>query len=255
MDSHRRRRVGSHRRIIVIFAVLRGLAVLALAAGAVGCAITPSSDVSTFAERTAANSFEVFDRLVTPEQALVLPVVHDRQTQGPACGAHALASVVNYWQGGQTVTGREIFSETPPARETGYSMAELVALAQAQGLLASPVRLAEGAVIEELERGRPVLVPVRLPAVYIQHRVLPGGDIPLVGMVRNAVIDRAGYVSELGGMGMVAHYLVVVGHDEDRIVVVEPIGGYRTISSRKLERYRRAFGDAAIVFSAPPQSD
>jgi len=238
----------------VIFAGLRGLAALSLTAGAAGCAIIPSSDVSTFAQRTGANSFEVFDRGVTPEQALVLPVVHDRQTKGPACGAHALASVVNYWRGGSTVTGREIFSEAPPARETGYSMAELVALAQAQGLLASAVRLAESSVIEELERGRPVLVPVRLPSVFIQQRVLPGGEIPLLGTVRNAVIDRAGLVSELGGMGMVDHYLVVVGHDEDRVVVVEPIGGYRTISSRKLERYRRAFGDAAIVFSAPPQS-
>jgi predicted double-glycine peptidase len=235
--------------------MLRGLAALALTACAAGCAITPSSDVSTFAERTGANSFEVFDRGVTAEQALVLPVVHDRQTLGPACGAHALASVVNYWQGGPKVTGREIFSETPPARETGYSMAELVALAQAQGLLASAVRLAQGSVIEELERGRPVLVPVRLPSVYIQQRVLPGGEIPLVGMVRNAVIDRAGHVSELGDMGMVDHYLVVVGYDGDRVVVVEPIAGYRTIRRRKLERYRRAFGDAAIVFSAPPQSD
>lgn len=234
--------------------MLRELAALALMAGVAGCAVTPSSDVSAFAERTDANSFEVFDREVTPAQALVLPVVHDRQTQGPACGAHALASVVNYWQDGQAVAGRDIYVETPPAHEAGYSMAELVALAQARGLLASAVRLPEASVIEELEQGRPVLVPVRLPSVYIQQRVLPGGGVPVIGLVRNAAIDRAGRVSELGGVGLVDHYLVVVGHDDDRFVVVEPIRGYRTIGRRKLERYRRAFGNAAIVFSAPPQN-
>src|SRR5262249_28189603 len=138
---------------------------------------------------------------------------------------------------------------SPPASPSGYSMAELVSLAQAQGLLASAVRLPEGAVVDELEHGRPVLVPVRLPLVYIQSRSLPGESIPLVGLVRNLLLDRAGRLSEFGHMGMVDHYLLVVGHEADTLVVVEPILGYRTISREKLERYRRAFDDAAIVFS------
>lgn len=222
---------------------------LAVAACTAGCAVRPYSDVSAFAGRTGANSFEVFGRDLDASEALVLPVVHDRQTTGPSCGAHALASVINYWQETPAVTGTEIYAATPPASATGYSMAELMQLAQANGLLASAVRMPGEGLVAELERGRPVLVPVRLPAVYIQQRTLPGSSLPLVGTLRNSVIDRAAWVSEQGDTGLVDHYLLVAGHEGDTFVVVEPVRGYRTISREKLARYRAAFSEAAIVFS------
>ena len=62
------------------------------------CAVTPNPDVNAFARNTSDYSFEVFNARLS-SQALVLPVVHDRQTARPSCGAHALASVVNYWRG------------------------------------------------------------------------------------------------------------------------------------------------------------
>lgn len=225
------------------------LAAITLALSAGACAVSPYSDVSEFSERTGANSFELFDRELTPARALVLPVVHDQQTQGPSCGAHALASVLSYWSRAAGVTGREIFEANPPANGAGYSMAELVALAQERGLLASAVRLPEDVMVEELEHGRPVLVPVRLPAIYIQRRALPGGDVPLIGIARNSLLNRTGRFAELSNLGMVEHYLLVVGYEDDTFVVVEPILGYRTIRSEKLRRYRSAFGSAAIVFS------
>ncbi|MEJ0058238.1 MAG: hypothetical protein WDM79_00960 [Terricaulis sp.] len=202
-----------------------------------------------FAQESGANSFEIFNRRLDSSGALVLPVVHDRQTSGPSCGAHALASVINYWRHDAGVTGDALFTETPPAQEAGYSMAELLTLARQRGLLASAVRLSQAGVIEELERGRPVLVPLRLPSIYVQQRSLPGGDVPVVGVVRNTLIYRAGRATELMRLGMVDHYLVIVGYEDDTFVVVEPVMGYRTIHADKLERYREAFGDAAIVFS------
>jgi len=51
---------------------------------------------------------------------------------------------------------------------TGYSVAELISLAEEQGLLASAARLKEADVLRELEAGRPVLVPVRVPSVFVQ---------------------------------------------------------------------------------------
>ena len=130
-------------------------------------------------------------------------------------------------------------------------MAELLTLAQTNGLRASAVRLPRAAILRELENGRPVLIPVRLPSIYVQQRALPGGDLPLVGLARNTLIYRAGRVSEWTRLAMVDHYLLVVGYEDERFVVVEPVMGYRTISFEKLERYREAFGDAAIVVSAP----
>jgi len=225
------------------------LLLLALCAG--GCALSPTSDVNAFARSTGSNSFEVLDRTLQSNEALVLPVVHDRQTSGPSCGAHALASVVNYWRGPGTMDGETLYRATPPRSPSGYSMAELMTIAQANGLLASAVRLSDEQIIRELERGRPVLVPVRLPSIYVQQRQLPGGDIPIVGFLRNTIIYRAGRVSELADLALVDHYLLVVGYeDENKFVVVEPVMGYRTISADKLNRYREHFENAAIVFSS-----
>lgn len=230
-------------------------AVLTLALLSAGCAVTPVPDVNTFAEESANNSFEVFDRRMAGN-ALVLPVVHDRQTNGASCGAHALASVINYWRGPGTVEGNAIYTSTPPAAEAGYSVAEILTLARANGLMASGVRLDNDAIIRELENGRPVLVAVRLPSIYVQNRTFPGANTPVLGYVGGFLSYRVGQVSSLTGLEMVDHYLLVVGYDDERFVVVEPVMGYRTISRDKLDRYRSHFGNASVVFSAsrPPPS-
>ena len=229
---------------------------LLLALSSAACATSPVSDINTFADRSGSNSFEVFDRSVN-SSALVLPVVHDRQTEGPSCGAHALASVVNYWRGPGTMNGSALYRQTPPQSPSGYSMAELMTLAQANGLLTSAVRLAPEDITRELEHGRPVLVPIRVPSIYVQqYTFIPGGEVPVVDTVRSAVIARAGRVSEMLHTAVVNHYVLVVGYQNDMFVVVEPVMGYRTISFSKLQRYRRAFDNAAIVFSStrPPAS-
>jgi hypothetical protein len=164
-----------------------------------------------------------------------------------------LASVVNYWRGAGTVGGAAIFSQTPPANvETGYSIAELAALAGRHGLMASPVRLNLPDLIRELENGRPVLLPVRVPSIYVQQRALPGSERPAVGRAAGFAMERVGRMSEMTNLALVNHYVLLVGYDRDRAVVVEPVMGYRTISFERLARYRRPFNDAAIVFSAAP---
>jgi hypothetical protein len=222
---------------------------LLLAAAVSGCAVSPSADINAFADNSGGNSFEVFNRSFDSPAALVLPVVHDRQTQGPACGAHAFASIVNYWRGPGTLDGSTLFRTHPPRSPAGYSMAEIEQLAGAQGLLASAVRLSEQDIIRELENGRPVMAPVRLPSIYVQRRTLHTGDLPVIGLATNALVGRAAQVSEWSGALMIDHYLVVVGYHDDTFVVVEPVMGYRTIRFNRLERYRRAFNDAALVFS------
>lgn len=223
---------------------------LLLAACAAGCATQPVSNIDTFAARSASNSFEVFKRSVD-SSGLVLNVQHDRQTTAASCGAHALASVVNYWRGPNTVTGDALFKQKPPSDlKSGYSLAELTDLAKAEGLQVSAVRLGEKEITSELEAGRPVLVPVRMPSIYVDTRTMPGQNVPVVGFARNFIVNRAGQISELTKVALVSHYVLVVGYQKDRFVVVEPVAGYRTISFDRLERYRKPFGDAALVFSA-----
>lgn len=224
-------------------------ALLLLALGA--CATSPTSDLNTFGRNSASNSFEAFGRSVDPPSTLVLPVSHDRQTEGPSCGAHVLASVINYWNGAGTVTGDALYHSAPPAAADGYSMAELLGMARQQGLAASGVRLGQADIIRELESGRPVLVPVRIPSVYLQDWSLPGADATVIGAPARVVTTRVGRLSEWTGLAMVNHYVLIAGYDDDNFVALEPVMGFRTISFERLGRYRRAFGDAAIVFSRP----
>ncbi|WP_291203449.1 hypothetical protein [Hyphomonas sp.] len=223
---------------------------MALALSLSACAIHPTADPAAFAARTGDNSFELFGAAVDPPQTLLLPVTHDRQFNGAACGAHAMASVINYWRGVGTTTGAEIFAAMPPAdAHSGYSMAELLKLAAANDLQASAVRLAAEGVLAELEAGRPVLVPLQLPSVYVQTWQLPGMNVPLLGFPAEFITSRTAWLSEKTNRAMLNHYLVVVGYEGDRFVVMEPVAGLRTISAERLQRYRAPFGNAAIVLS------
>src|SRR6185312_10474036 len=102
------------------------------------------------------------------------------------------------------------------------------------------------------EAGRPVLVPVLVPAVFVANRSAPGENAPVVGLVSRNFVGRVGWVLEHTNLGMVSHYLVVVGYDAHRFAVVEPVRGYRTITFDRLERYRRPYADAALVLSGTP---
>jgi len=227
-------------------------AALSLTLGA--CATDPSSGPADFAGRTGHNSFELFRPGVTVPDTLLLPVKHDQQVDSIACGAHALASIINYWLGEGHVSGAGLLAAHPPSDlQAGYSMAELLRLAGEYGLLASAVRLPEAGIIAELEAGRPVLVPVSVPSIFVQTWQLPGANVPLLGLPAAVTRSRTAWLAEQIGQGMVDHYVVAAGYEGDSFVVMEPVWGLRTIRAARLARYREAFGNAAIVFSAPPQ--
>jgi hypothetical protein len=79
--------------------------------------------------------------------------------------------------------------------------------------------------------------------------------VPVLGIPANLITSRVAMVSQWTDTAMVNHYVLVVGHDDEKFVVVEPVLGYRTISFDRLGRYRRDFNNAAVVFSgqrAPP---
>lgn len=216
------------------------------------CATHPSTDPASFADRTSRNSFEMFGGEITPQDTLLLPVQHDQQIDGAACGAHALASLINYWHGPGTVSGQDIFSANTPADpKAGYSMAELRQLAGTHYLVSSAVRLPDTGLKAELEAGRPVLVPVEVPSIFVQTWQLPGANVPVLGLPAEFITSRAAWLSEKTGSNLLNHYVLVAGYDGDTFIVMEPVMGLRTISAERLARYRAPFGNAAIVFSKP----
>ena len=226
---------------------------LLLALCLAGCATNPTRTVDAFARDSANNSFEPLHRSLR-SSGLVLPVAHDQQTLPQSCGANALASVVNYWRGSGAVTGQALYTSTPPTDARGYNLTELLAMARSHGLLANAVRVDKDAIVRELESGRPVLVPVLVPAIFVANRRAPGEDAPVVGLVSRNFVGRVGWVLEHTNLGMVSHYVVIVGYDAHRFVVVEPVRGYRTISFDRMARYRRPYDNAALVLSGtrPP---
>jgi hypothetical protein len=228
-------------------------ALLATALLLCGCAVVPVGSVGEFAVRGGANSFEAFGRL-PGRQALVLDAPFDRQDSLVACGAHVLASVIRYWRPGEaSVTGEAIFAAHPPAdMASGYSMQELVELAGEHGLSAYGVRLEAANLVEELEKGRPVLIPIYLPFVYEQTTSLFDPDPPVVAQLKTLVLRPIGMASEITGAGMLAHFVLVVGHAKDRFVLLDPVLGYRTISKSRLERYREKYDRAGLIFSPKP---
>ena len=216
--------------------------------------MTPVGSLGDFALRGGANSFEAFGRLPSKD-ALVLDVPFDRQGNRIACGAHVLASVVRYWRPAETVTGRAIFASHPPADgKAGYSMQELVTLAGEYGISAYGVRLEEADLVAELEKGRPVLAPVLLPFVYEQSASLFDPDPALVSQLKSWSLGAIGTASEMTGSGMLAHYVLVVGHAKDRFVLLDPVLGYRTIAKSRLARYRASYEGASLIFSSKPAS-
>jgi len=148
------------------------------------------------------------------------------------------------------MTGADLFAGTSPADTlNGYSMAELLKLSAANNLLASAVRMPQEGLLAELEAGRPVLVPVEVPSVYVQTWQLPGMNVPLLGFPAEFITSRTAWLSEKINQQMLNHYVLVAGYEGDMFVVLEPVAGLRTISAERLARYREPFGNAAIVFS------
>ena len=236
--------------------MMRRITGMALALGLGACAIHPAPDPATFATQSGRNSFEFLRAEVDPPNALLLPVAHDRQVNGAACGAHVLASVINYWRGANSVSGEALFDSSPPKdTANGYSMAELTRLAAGHGLLASAIRLPAEGLISELEAGRPVLVPVKVPSVYVQTWQLPGANVPVLGIPSGFVTSRTAWLSERLDRAMLNHYLLVAGYEGDTFIVLEPVMGLRTITGERLERYRAPFGNAAVVFSLPAEQE
>lgn len=218
------------------------------------CALSPVASVQDYADRGGANSFETFGRLPDGEDALVLSVPFDRQISRTSCGAHLLASAVRYWLPARAdVTGAALFRDHPPADGAeGYSMAELAELARGEGLAAIGVSMDAAGLVAELELGRPVLVPLRVPAVFVMGTSLFDPDPPVIGHAKSAYLGVVGALGEALDAGLLSHYVLVVGHGAERFALLDPVTGYRTISRERLARYRAPFGDAALLLSRAP---
>lgn len=222
---------------------------------AAACAVVPvHADRSSFAAAPSLNAVPRAEVRLTPSETLLLDVRLDRQQAPTSCGAHAAASVIDYWLRSSPPveppagrTGLEIHARTPPASPAGYSLAELVALLRDAGMVAVAVGSTPQAIRAELNAGRPVIARVSVSSGYLATMRMFPASTPVLGRVEAVAADVAARLLEPVGSARIDHYWVVVGHDAAHMIVLDPVLGIRAVRN---EAFARAFGrggDLAVV--------
>lgn len=234
------------------FRLVRASALLLGAPALAACVSTPvNADRAAFAQAPSRNAIPPGPVTLRPAEMLLLDVRLDRQVAGNGCGAHAVASLIDYWRraappagAGGAPTGVELYGRTPPARADGYTLAEMAALIEAAGLSALVVNATPDTLKAELEAGRPVIVRVSLPAALVRPATVFPGETPLLSGVETRAFALT---SRMAGEGRLDHYWLLIGFDGQRMVVLDPAMGIRSVSAAEFEAAFEAGGRLAVV--------
>jgi predicted double-glycine peptidase len=169
-----------------------------------------------------------------------------RQTTQKSCGLAALACVLRYWE--KPVTEPELVTKYPLESGAGHSLQRLQAIAVEHGVLAFAVSMngADGPpnvqLARHLAKGRPVVVALLCP----EGRYL-GEPVPVLGTLDARSIRPFGIVPTTSGKEKKHHYVVVIGQDATRYLVMDPAYGIGTVNQRSLLDWWQDEGYAALV--------
>lgn len=220
-----------------------------------GCGTVPvNADRAAFAALPSRNAVPRAPVTIDPANTVLLDVRLDRQVAVNGCGAHAVAAVVNYWMQvdrervrGPAPRGIDIYAGSPPTAEAGYSLADVVALLERQGLVAVVVTTTVAGVRDEVDAGRPAIVRVSLPAAYLRTAALFPTETPVAGPIEAAANDLSGRILEPVSIARLDHYWIVMGYDAGRVIVLDPALGIRAIERAAFERAFQRGGTLAVV--------
>jgi predicted double-glycine peptidase len=219
------------------------------------CFAAPANaDRSDFLSTPSRNAVPPAAINLEPSATLLLDVRLDRQTASNSCGAHAVASLVDYWQRADAaaapsgaVTGEALYLETPPATGAGYSLAEMVSLLERSGLVAVAVTTSIDAIKAELDDGRPVIARVSVATPYLISSTVFPSEAGLLSGIETGVNGMAARLMEPVSLGRLDHYWVVIGYDATHMIVMDPAMGMRAV---RFDAFARAFdrgGKLAVV--------
>jgi hypothetical protein len=236
---------------------LRRLAAL-LAGGPIllgGCVSIPvNPNRSAFAAAPYRNAIPRSQVRLDAGSTLLLDLHLDRQRASNSCGAHAVASVVDYWMRARPSvpararkTGLDFYAGDPPDAEAGYDLSELVGLLEDAGLVAVAVGTSMNGIRRELELGRPVIARVSLSAGYLATLRIFDPQTPLLGAMEAHVSDLAARLVEPLPVSRLDHYWVVIGHNADHLIVLDPAIGIRAVQNAAFERAFDLGGRLAVI--------
>lgn len=217
------------------------------AAAAAAFALALSSCTSAVPQVPTAPDFAEAHRDFTYAEVEVV-----RQSAPRSCGLAALACVLRYWE--RPVTEAALLARHPVGGGHGHSLQSLQAIAREHGLLAFALSLAPGPdgspaarLSEQIAKGRPVIVAVRLP----QGRYF-GDPVPVIGTLDARTLRPFGLVPSSRGEEYKLHYVVVFGEDPSRYLVMDPAYGIVTVPRASLLPWWGDLGHAALLCSAAP---
>jgi len=150
---------------------------------------------------------------------------------------------MNYWEQEADVEALE--SKYPAQSENGYPLLQLRRIATQEGLIAFALTMQDrplDQISEQLENGRPVIAPVRLP----RGRYF-GKDLPVVGRLDATTVNPD---KQLIGGNFKHHYVVIFGQSESQFLIMDPAYGIVKISKSEFTNYWGAEKNAALLCSS-----
>ena len=160
-----------------------------------------------------------------------------RQSGHHTCGPACLSSVLTYW--GVEISEAEIVEKYHVAAGRPYFLLALRDIALAEGLKAYVVSMDEephDAVAEQISKGRPLICAVRLPGWL--HSL---DGIPILGTCCRSLawaLDRRK-----------DHFVVVIGVKPERVLVMDPVWGFTTLSWPRFEEAWSQMKHACLLVS------
>ncbi|WP_298124584.1 C39 family peptidase [Brevundimonas sp.] len=220
-----------------------------------GCvAANVNPDRATFAAAPSLNAIPHAMVQLESGHTLVLDLRLDRQVSGNGCGAHAVASMIDYWHraaprsdGFRPPTGAWIYAATPPSQSSGYALGELVELLETSGLVAVPVETTVAALKGELDRGRPAIARVSLSAGHVLGTRLIPVELAYLAATETFLTDAAARLVEPFAPSRLMHFWVVIGYDAEHVIVLDPALGIRAVQSAAFARAFDRGGNLAVV--------
>ncbi|MEM8954059.1 MAG: cysteine peptidase family C39 domain-containing protein [Verrucomicrobiota bacterium] len=161
-----------------------------------------------------------------------------RQSNQSACGAAALASILQYWN--QPTTQSQLLSSYPPQTAGGYPIVQLKRISEVQGLqafLVTPKENPASFLESQITKGRPVLVAILCP----KGRYF-GKPLPVIEQLDSETINTPGSKWK-------EHYVVVTGFDDSQFLIMDPAYGIVALQKHDLLRFWREMNYATLLCS------
>ena len=155
------------------------------------------------------------------------PIETVSQTSSKTNGLAALASVMKYWE--QEVDVPTLEANFPAKSEAGYPLLQLRRIATKQGLIAFALTMKDRPleqVSEQLENGRPIIVPVQLPGGHSDAATnLP--DTPITATDTATATEPA----------PPHRYVVIFGQSNDQFLLMDPAQGVVKLNKQEFTSY------------------